>query len=301
MSAGADPRSPSLPERVSVALGEGDIAGWRFRNAGAPRLLFCHANGFCASAYKKMLALLAPKFDVFAIDLRGHGRTTLPADPAKLRDWRVYARDISAMLDHPSMRGDAPWLLAGHSCGAVSAVLAAAGRRDVGRLALIEPVAPPAHLSLLARTPLWAAFAGRIPLARNARSRRRQWPDRAAARESYSRKSLFRTWSDGVLDDYLEDGLAERDGEAVLACKPEWEAASFTAQAHDFWGALARAPGPVSVLAADDPGTTLFTGAIGRLRRLGGVVQMHKGAGHLLPMEDPKAAAAFILNSASAN
>lgn len=301
MSVAANPRFLSLPERFSVALGEGDVAGWRFRNEGAPRLLFCHANGFCASAYKKMLALLAPKFDAFAIDLRGHGRTTLPADPSKLRDWRVYARDLSAALDHPSMRGNAPWILAGHSCGAVSAVLAAAGRRDVERLALIEPVAPPSHLSLLASTPLWAALAGRIPLARNARARRRQWPDRAAARESYSRKSLFRMWSAGVLDDYLEDGLVEQGGEAALACAPEWEAASFTAQAHDFWEALARAPGPVSVLAADDPGTTLFIGAISRLGRLGASVHMHRGAGHLVPMEDPEAAAAFVLNSVAAN
>lgn len=280
-------------ERFAVALPEGSVAGWRFQNSGAPRLLFCHANGFCASAYRKMLSLLAPRFDVFAIDLRGHGRTSLPADPRKLRDWRVYAGDIAAVLDHPSMQGGT-WILAGHSCGAASAALAAEGRTDVARLALIEPVAPPPALALIASTPLWPVLAGRMPLARNARARRSRWTDREAARLSYSRKALFSAWAPGALEDYLKDGLREEGGEAVLACAPEWEAASFMAQAHDFWGAIARAPGPVRVLAADHPGSTLFAGAARRFARLGAEVTMQRGAGHLLPMEAPEAAAAFL-------
>ena len=55
----------SSPERLSAPIGEGEIAGWRHANVGAPRLLFCHANGFCASAYKRMLALLADRFDIY--------------------------------------------------------------------------------------------------------------------------------------------------------------------------------------------------------------------------------------------
>lgn len=297
MTAGALPQP--VGERFALSVIEGHIAGWRFPNEGAPRLLFCHANGFCASAYKRMLAPLAAKFDVFAIDLRGHGRTTLPADPKRLRDWRVYGRDISAVLDHPGMQGGAPWSLAGHSCGAVSVVLAADGRADVRRLALIEPVAPPPAMAMFARTPLWPFLAGRSSLARNAKARRSLWPDRESVTQSYARKALFKTWAAGVLADYLEDGLVDRAGEVALACAPEWEAASFAAQAHDFWGAMARAPGPARVLAADHPGTTLFAGAAGRLNRLGAAVRMHKGAGHLLPMEAPDIAAAFILESAA--
>jgi pimeloyl-ACP methyl ester carboxylesterase len=286
-------------KRFAVPLGEGLVAGWRFPNDSAQRVLFCHANGFCASAYKQMLKLLAPTLDVYAIDLRGHGRTSLPADPAKLRDWSVYARDISAVLDHASMGGGSPWILAGHSCGAVAATIAASGRNnDVRRLALIEPVAPPPSIPLIARTPLWPIVAGRSSLARNAKARRRAWPDRGAVRESSARKALFRGWREGVIDDYLEDGLIDGEADVTLACAPQWEAASFTAQAHDFWGALAQAPGPVSVLAADHPGTTLFAGAARRMRRLNVAVKMHQGAGHLLPMEVPAAAAAFILDCA---
>jgi pimeloyl-ACP methyl ester carboxylesterase len=286
-------------ERFTISLADGAIAGWRIRRRGAPRILFCHANGFCASAYKKMLAPLAQRFDVYAIDLRGHGRTTLPADPRALRDWRPYARDITAFLDHPLMEGE-PWLLGGHSCGAVSASLAAKGRDDVRALVLIEPVATPPHVSVLARTPFWRSFARRLSLARNARARRRFWPDYATVRDSYARKALFQSWAEGVLEDYLEDGLREENGGVGLACAPEWEAASFTAQAHDFWGAVRRATMPVSVLGADHPGTTLLGRAAPRLRRLGAVVRLHGGASHLLPFEAPRIAADFIIDCAPA-
>lgn len=280
-----------------VPVDGGLIAGWRWSNPGARRLLFAHANGFCASAYKQMLSQLAGEFDIYAIDLRGHGRTTLPADPAALRDWNVYARDIAALLDHRDLRG-APWILAGHSCGAVSVMLAAVGRNDVSSLALIEPVAPPPHLALFARTPLWPIVARRSSLAKGAKARRRVWAERSAVHESYARKSLFKAWAAGVLDDYLEDGLIERDGAVALACNPDWEAASFMAQAHDFWRAVAHSPGPVSVLGADHAGSTLFGGAASRFKRLNAALRLHKGAGHLLPLEAPEIAAAFVREAA---
>jgi pimeloyl-ACP methyl ester carboxylesterase len=297
MNASASAVSEPVAERFALSFRDGEIAGWRFANPAAPRLLFCHANGFCASAYNKMLAMVSARFDVFAIDLRGHGRTSLPADPARLRDWRIYGEDIAALLDHSSLPGLGPWVLAGHSCGAISATLAAKGRSDVAGLVLIEPVVPPAWLPIAASAPFWPALAGRWPLVRGAKARRRFWPTRAAAVESYARKALFAAWAPGTLGDYLEDGLAEVEGGVALACAPEWEAATFSAQAHDFWGALRGATAPVRVLGADHPSSTLSRGARRRLERRGVEVRLHAGVSHLLPMEDPAAAAAFILES----
>ncbi len=290
-----DVASPD-PMRFTIDLGDGAVAGIRFAKPGASPLLFCHANGFCASTYRRVLARLAADFDVFALDLRGHGRSTLPADPQRFESWVVHAADIIALLDAaPSALGAAgPWRLAGHSMGAVASTLAAAGRRDIAAIRLIEPVATPRLSGLLAYTPFWPALAGATPLVAAAKRRRDRWPSRDEALASYRGKPLFGTWAAGVLEDYLFDGLVDGEGGVRLSCAPAWEAANFAAQRHDFWRAVRRAPAPVAILGANHPTSTLFLDASARLRRLGARVEILDGASHLLPMEAPDAAAAFI-------
>ncbi|MEQ8935712.1 MAG: alpha/beta hydrolase [Amphiplicatus sp.] len=282
-------------ERLTVSLDDGDVTGWRWRRDGAPRVLFNHATGFCASAYKQMLRALAADFDVTAIDLRGHGRTSLPADPARLRNWMIYARDVGAVLDR---LGGTGWTLAGHSCGAVVSTLAARGRSDVGALALIEPVSMSPFYALAARSPLWPLVSRNFPLVKGARARREVWEDRGAVRASYARKKLFSTWADGALDDYLEDGLAAAGKRVRLSCAPAWEAQTFAAHGHDFWGAVRAARAPISVLAAGHPTSTLFSGAADRYRRQGTSVEVMQGVTHLLPLENPLDAARFIARAA---
>lgn len=289
-------RSVPAATRFTLDVGAGALAGIRYERAGAAPLLFCHANGFCASAYRRMLESLAALFDVFALDLRGHGRSTLPANPERHTSWIVHARDISAFLDRaPSALGAAgSWRLSGHSMGAVAIALAAEGRGDVSALRLVEPVATPRLSGLLARSPFWPAFAAATPLVAAAKRRRDRWQSRDEALQSYRGKPLFAAWAPGVLEDYLEDGLADCEHGVRLACAPAWEAANFAAQRHDFWGAVARAPAPVAVLGSNHPSSTLFLDAPERLRRLGGRVEIMDGASHLLPMELPDTAAAFI-------
>lgn len=280
--------------RIGISLADGEIAMLRYGREGAPPLLFAHANGFCASAYRQMLDTIGDRCDIFAVDLRGHGRTSLPTGRADHRGLDIFGADVSALLSALGKINSARWTLTGHSLGAVAVTLAAVGRADVARLRLIEPVAMPRRWHALARTPFWPMIADAIPLVRSARARRREWPDAASAKASYGRKKLFSTWADGVLEDYLDDGLKVEAGGVALACAPEWEATNFAAQAHDFWGALAAASVEVAVLAARHPSTTVSESAHRRFARLGASVRMVEGRTHLIPFEDPAAAAEFL-------
>ncbi|MFN3958348.1 MAG: alpha/beta fold hydrolase [Parvularculaceae bacterium] len=282
-------------QRCCVAIDGGEVALLRFGREGAPPLLFAHANGFCASAYRRMLEALGDRFDVFAVDLRGHGRTRLPAEPGGHRSMAVFGEDlrrVRAALAALAAKG--PWTLAGHSLGGVAAATAAAGEADVAALRLIEPVAMPKRWSMLAASPVWPLIAPRIPLVRAAARRRSRWPDRRSALASYAAKPFFAGWAEGIIEDYLEDGLLA-DGEGVrLACAPAWEAANFAAQANDLWGALKRCKAPISVLAAAHPSSTVPEGSERRFRRLGARVDRLAGVTHLVPFEKPQVAAAFL-------
>ena len=129
---------PVLPETRRFSLPDGEMSALVWPRPGATRIVFLHGNGFNAGVYRQMLGLLAAQYEIVAPDLRGHGATTLPADPARHRDWHVYAHDIIAMLDQLDSR---PFVLAGHSMGGVAALLTA--EKLTGKplgLALIDPV-----------------------------------------------------------------------------------------------------------------------------------------------------------------
>ncbi|WDI33216.1 alpha/beta hydrolase [Hyphococcus flavus] len=269
------------------------MTGWRWKNAGARPLLFCHATGFCASAYKPMLSHLdAGKFDVYALDMRGHGRNTLPANPEQLKSWQVYADDIQRFLDVQDLDD---WILSGHSMGAVTAAMASKGRADISELRLIEPVAVSRWMTIIAATPAWKLVGSRIPLVQQAAKRRSQWESPEAVFQSYSRKGLFKNWRPGALESYLRDGLKPSvDGGVELSCTPAWEAATFAAQANDFWGALEAFRGPVSIFAADHPTSTVSSAAAAKFKRYAMHLTVAQNTSHLAPMEEPAELAAFL-------
>ncbi|WP_411818995.1 alpha/beta hydrolase [Hyphococcus formosus] len=279
------------PVRFNIALEDGSLAGLHWPNPDKPPLLFCHATGFCASTYKHMLAQLADQFDVYAIDMRGHGKTNLPINPSELKSWHIYASDIQKFLDIENRNG---WTIAGHSMGGVTAVTAADGRDDIKAVRLVEPVAVSSALNLLARTPLWEWYKAKMPLVKQAAGRRATWADRDEVIKAYSRKRLFSSWAPGALENYLEDGLKAGGDGVGLSCHPEWEAATFGALANRFWPVLRAIGSKTKLLAVRHPTSTVPAFAHKRLAALVDTFEVMDGASHLAPMESPKEIAQFI-------
>src|SRR5215469_5712931 len=117
-----EPRRRMIPIRSPA--GDGEMAVLDFGDGGRPvDIVFLHANGFNAPTYRSVLAPLSACRRLIAPDLRGHGATTLAAEPRNRRSWSDLRDDVLALieaLDAP------PVTLAGHSMGATLALMAAA-------------------------------------------------------------------------------------------------------------------------------------------------------------------------------
>lgn len=242
------PRRLTLP--VANRWGAGAMNVLDFGDPERPvDLIFVHANGFNAMTYRSLLAPLSGTLRIWAPDLRGHGRTTLPADPKGRRGWTDHRDDLVALLD--AFDGP-PAVLAGHSMGGTSALLAAAERPErVSQLVLLDPVIWRRWVVLAFHLPLLDRLASRIPLVQSARRRRAVFDSREQAMTAYSGRGAFRGWPEIVLADYLADGLIETDSGLTLACPPDWEASNYASQSHDPWRALKRLDRPVRILKAE--------------------------------------------------
>lgn len=275
----------SAPRRLTIPIanrwGAGDMAVLDFGDPERPvDLIFSHANGFNAATYRSILAPLASSLRILAPDLRGHGATRLPTETRGRRDWHDHGDDLAALLD--AFPGP-PVVMAGHSMGGTSSLLAAAGRPDrVSQLVLFDPVIWGGASALLFRLPLLRRLSDRIPLVRGARRRRARFDSREAALEAYRGRGAFRGWPDSVLIDYLGDGLRADGGDLVLNCAPDWEASNYMAQGHDPWRAMRMYRKPVRILRA-------ATGSISQVpdrpRGLDHLrVETVPGTGHMFPM-----------------
>lgn len=278
--------------RAGFALEKGVVAGLSF-GGGDADAVFLHATGFNARAYAQLLAPLAKRAAILALDLRGHGRTTLPAPTFGYASWNRHRDDVIAVLTQLGRKVT----LIGHSLGATTALLAAGARPDLVRgLCLIEPVIAPPGIYALGAAPGSPLAARRLfPIARGAARRRPDFASFEAAVEALRGRGVFKSFSEEALRDYLGDGLAAENGRMALTCRPAYEAATFAAFRHDPWGAFRRAPAPIFILRAERGSTFPAPLPHHLLRRRPDIrIATVEGAGHMLPFERPDRVRAAI-------
>ncbi len=253
-----------------------------------PRLIFLHANGLHAGVYRRLLEPVAGEARVLAPNLRGHGARSLPPLSPPPRDWLTNRNDVLALMDAAATE---PVVLAGHSMGAVTALLAAAARPHMVRaLVMIEPVITGRRLRWAVRfPPAYAYLKASVPIAIGARKRRERFADVSEAFQSYRKRGAFKTWPDELLADYVRDGFVEDGAGVRLACPPAWEAANFLAQGHNPWAAFRAIAAPLSVIAGET-GSTLPDWAADRLTGMlpQARFRRYSETTHFLPMERPE-------------
>lgn len=278
--------TPEPSQRLIELPGRGGAMGaLDFGDPNRPvDVVFSHANGFNARTYRSILEPLALRHRVLALDLRGHGRSTLPTHAVEGSTWRDIAEDLLALLEALDARDV---VLAGHSMGGTASLLAthiSPGR--IRALVLFEPV-------IFSREAAEQARKGPInsPLADGARRRRTTFASRQEALETYRGRGAFKSLEDEQLEDYVADAFRERpDGGVELPCSPEWEVSNFVSHGHDSWSALLAPGAPVRILRAEHGSTCASLAAAETELSAAGRISMDqvKGATHLLPMEHPE-------------
>lgn len=280
---------------LATSPGAGEMAFLDFGPQDrAPDLVFLHANGFNARAYRTILAPLAGELRILAPDQRGHGATTLPTDYPRT-SWLDLKDDLLAFLDATGIERVA---LSGHSMGGTASLLAAGERpQRVRALALLDPVIRPPDAPGAS-----SELVGVSPMVQGALRRRRVFPSRAAAVDGYRGRGAFRTWTEAMLADYVAAGFHDLpDGTVTLACTPEWEVSNYVHQDHDAWAAFEASRCPIRVLRAERDSPGRLDAGLERLAATGRIrVDTVPDTTHFLPMERPDLVQAAIREAVAA-
>ncbi|MGH1421260.1 MAG: alpha/beta fold hydrolase [Hyphomonas sp.] len=277
----------------------GEMAGLEFGDPIKPlAAVWIHATGFNAMTYQSLLAPLGLRARVAALDMRGHGLTTIPAKPRKLKSWNSMRDDVIEWLDAEAPQGV---VMGGHSMGGCVALLVAAKRPDLVRgLVLADPVIlkKPIYFASHVFSPL-RNLIFRNNLIGQAKKRRAEFPSFEKALTSYTGRGAFATWREPFLADYLLDGLQRVDHNPHdsedqtwrLSCEPKYEAATFAANRHRPWKALKKVrknKTPITILRPNK--NSVISGEVrAKLIQLNPSMIMKpvRGTTHFLAMEAP--------------
>lgn len=283
----------TYPPPSYVRGADGTSIAWYDFGGEGPDLLLAHATGFCGAIWQPVATLLAPYARCITYDLRGHGHSASP-DPSIAAvdawNWRRYADDTVAVLQAAGTA--TPVRAVGHSCGGATALLAEQQYPNTfSSLYLYEPV-------IFAVDPPSGPDPNRELAVRTLR-RRRTFPSRVDALETFRSRGPFTTLDPEALEAYVDEGfMVGAGGEITLRCSPEDEANVYVmASDHDGYGRLGEVACPVSV--AVGTRSTSFTVAgqaavADRLPR--GRLEPWQDAGHFGPLEDPRAFAQKVIS-----
>lgn len=240
-------------EQTLISWAHPTSAGYTLRGqhsapSGKPVLHFIHGNGYCGLVYAPLLALLSQHFDLVLNDMQGHGDSD---HGGRFHGWNRSAEcALEAWQTLAPRFGDVPHVAMGHSFGGVLTALMLAQAPSAFRAAvLLDPVLfTPAILRVMAVSePLGLSKLFALP--RQAKRRRRHWPDRAAAGKQLQGRGMFRGWQDDAFAAYLRHALMPAsDGGVTLKCRPSREAEIFATYPRRLWQHLAKVRVPVQVL-----------------------------------------------------
>ena len=215
-----------------------DLAVWEWPGEGQP-LLLVHATGFHGRIWDQSLAAL-PNRRAYAVELRGHGRSSKPDPPYP---WAEFGHDLCAIAVALGIRGA---IGIGHSTGGHALVTAALECPDiVTSLLLIDP------------TIFSPNFYGHEPGDISFIERRRNAfssPDEMI--ERFRGRPPFALWQPAVLRDYCTYGVLPGESALVLACPPRVEAAVYrqaNVHASDLHLRIPSITQPVTVVRAGIP------------------------------------------------
>lgn len=238
------------PNQRTLQFSDVDLCVFEWGKPGGQQVLLVHATGFHARCWDQVVAKLPADWHIFAVDMRGHGRSS-NTEPFT---WEQYGDDLIRVCKALDLRNA---IGVGHSMGGHCVTHAVGHHADFFKhLVLIDPVifSPDTYQE---REHQQFSSVHDHPVAR----RRGHFSSVDEMQRRFVDRMPYKIWQREVFDDYCEFGLLPSEsGEGFdLACPGFVEASiymgNFDANLYEL---IPKIHVPVVVLRANprDPSST---------------------------------------------
>ena len=243
--------------------------------------------------------MLDSKKTIIALDQRGHGKTTLTADPDRLKSWSQYALDADVFLRKMNITSA---IFMGHSMGSiVASEVIKRGDFKVSHLIMLDPV-----LFYDPYTAIFSEIKNKFILLRS--------NDKVVAppKDEISLKVLNKLlcitkeevclkpglWN--RLKNYLSGGLIEEGSGLKLSCSPIWESKTFETVSFNTYRTLNYLNLPTLILRAEHFSTFSSKG-MKYLSKKNNFEVIEVEGSHFFPIENSKKTSNLIQKFISQN
>ena len=125
---------PSEPIQHQLHTNDINLTYFEWGDPAGEPVLLIHATGFHARCWDQVAAELGDGYHIYAVDMRGHGRS----DNTPPYVWASFAADVTGLIEHLGLTGA---IGVGHSMGGHCLVQVAASHPGAfKRLLLVDPV-----------------------------------------------------------------------------------------------------------------------------------------------------------------
>jgi len=231
------------PKEQLIRFPDVDLCVFEWGKPGGQQVLLVHATGFHARCWDQVVAKLPQDWHIYAVDMRGHGRSS----NSKPFTWAQFGDDLIRVSQALGLK-DA--IGVGHSMGGHCVTHAAGHHAEFFKhLVLVDPVifSPDVYRE---RGRERLASVEEHPVAR----RRGHFSSIDEMRERYADRMPYKIWQRAVFDDYCQYGLLPASsGEGFeLACPGYVEASIYMGDFDaDLYQLLPNIEVPVIVLRAN--------------------------------------------------
>lgn len=179
-------------------------------------LHFSHGNGFPSPCYRQLLNALGRDFDCYYIDRVGHDAEYPVTD-----NWEFLVSEVIASIKSQAFK---PVIGVGHSLGGVLNLLAAIQEPSLFKMVIVldSPLINRMKSEII-KFSKSLGFIDRITPAFRTRGRRQHWATKDEVLGYLKSRTLFKTFTDACLDDYIEFGMEKNDLGYSLRFDPKIE------------------------------------------------------------------------------